>query len=313
MALLLDNSSKRVGAFILTRTLLEAGLADLNDDFIGMRCYEEESISFRTKGALSFLSNCWSDWHLDAFRYWFQYDSESVIRVCEMLCEFGLELSSPLSTHKRHYWSEFHRRPHARSTHRFYVETLILTISHALIRLLTLSYRRSPKLFPESEYGIDQLLRLNLIFPEPGEDDMLFSELRFNIHYGETSRGVRICRQLFALGLYRQPDNKLLGPENLWPMRCIYGSFEHCFACCLTHFWEDKNLLKVKDACPKLACLVREFLSGPLTLQQLSRIEIRRRIGLHQFERRINTLPLPPSLLKYVARANELLEDTLLS
>ena len=58
-----------------------------------------------------------------------------------------------------------------------------------------------------------------------------------------------------------------------------------------------------------MAPLVREFFSGRLTLQQLSRIEIRRAIGMPHFERRVNALPLPPLILGYVSKAMEMLTD----
>ena len=59
--------------------------------------------------------------------------------------------------------------------------------------------------------------------------------------------------------------------------------------------------------------LVREFLSGPLTLLQLARIEIRRLIGVRHFERRINTMKqlLPALVFRYVASADKMLAVTI--
>ena len=63
--------------------------------------------------------------------------------------------------------------------------------------------------------------------------------------------------------------------------------------------------------CPIVAPLVREFLSGPLTLLQLSRIEIRRLIGVRHFERRVNSLKrqLPPLVFCYISLADEMLAE----
>ena len=61
--------------------------------------------------------------------------------------------------------------------------------------------------------------------------------------------------------------------------------------------------------CAVVAPIVCEFFSGPLTLLQLSRVEIRRAIGFRHFERRVNSLQLPPLLLRYVLRADEMLSE----
>ena len=55
--------------------------------------------------------------------------------------------------------------------------------------------------------------------------------------------------------------------------------------------------------------LVRHFDAGPLTLQQLARIAIRRAVGGVDFARRVRKLAhlMAPPLLRYVADADELL------
>lgn len=59
----------------------------------------------------------------------------------------------------------------------------------------------------------------------------------------------------------------------------------------------------------ELISIVDEFDSGPLKLQQLARIAIRRAVGGIYFKRRVRAIAplLPPPLFKYVAEANEFL------
>lgn len=58
--------------------------------------------------------------------------------------------------------------------------------------------------------------------------------------------------------------------------------------------------------------VIAHFDSGPLTLQQLARVAIRRALGGSHFERRANALAhrLPPAMFEYVAAANEFLRPT---
>ena len=59
--------------------------------------------------------------------------------------------------------------------------------------------------------------------------------------------------------------------------------------------------------------IVDEFLRSPLSLLQLSRVEIRRLVGTNDFRGRMETLQkmglLPPRLLEYVWRENEMLAN----
>ena len=110
-----------------------------------------------------------------------------------------------------------------------------------------------------------------------------------NVHF-------RILRQLLALGLFRDADN-----EQFWSAYC-----EDCFVV-------TQATLVTHRQCPRLAPLVDEFFRKPLSLLQLSRMEIRRLVGMNDFKDRMETLQklglLPPLLFKYVWRANEMLVD----
>ena len=58
---------------------------------------------------------------------------------------------------------------------------------------------------------------------------------------------------------------------------------------------------------------MNEFFLKPLTLLQLSRVEIRRLVGMNDFKDRMETLKkmklLPPLLYAYVWQANEMFAD----
>ena len=100
----------------------------------------------------------------------------------------------------------------------------------------------------------------------------------------------RILRQLLALGLFREPES-----EQFWSAQCDGCQYKNPAA------------LVIHRQCPLLIPLLNEFLRMPLSLLQLSRMEIRRLVGMNDFERRLRTLLLPPLLLEYVWRANEML------
>ena len=112
---------------------------------------------------------------------------------------------------------------------------------------------------------------------------------------------IRIARHLLALGYGRRE----LHPGDL-PVR-----EEHL---CLTRdtlyvLEEVDSDGKWKSEFRDLQQLVDHFDAGPLTLQQLARIAIRRAVGGVDFARRIRKIAhlTPPPLLKYVTEADELL------
>lgn len=146
---------------------------------------------------------------------------------------------------------------------------------------------------------------MGLLFSERGVTLTLslINDLHVNM-CNRSSSAKRICRQLLALGLFREP-NSSLDPKVPWARRCIYDGFNSKFIRC--QVCSAGHLISSTKECVHMAPLVKEFLSGPLSLMQLSRIEIRSLIGVRQFERRVNSLKLPPLLLEYVSRANEML------
>ena len=107
---------------------------------------------------------------------------------------------------------------------------------------------------------------------------------------------LRILRQLLALGLFRDADN-----EQFWSAYC-----DDCY-------FVTQATLVTHRQCPRLAPLLNEFFRKPLSLLQLSRMEIRRLVGMSNFKDRMETLKkmgvLPPLLFDYVWRANEMLAD----
>ena len=110
-----------------------------------------------------------------------------------------------------------------------------------------------------------------------------------NVHF-------HILRQLLSLGLFRDAES-----EQFWSARCEGCSNEH------------QAELVTRRQCRLLMPLVEEFFRKPLSLLQLSRVEIRRLVGMNDFKERMETLQkmglLPTSLFEYVWRANEMLAD----
>ena len=108
---------------------------------------------------------------------------------------------------------------------------------------------------------------------------------------------IRIAHQLLALGYGRRE----LHPGDL-PVRD-----EHLKVTRMTgvEISDGKWEYEFRD----VQQLVDHFDAGPLTLQQLARIAIRRAVGGVDFARHIRKIAhlTPPPLLKYVAEADELL------
>ena len=120
-----------------------------------------------------------------------------------------------------------------------------------------------------------------------------------SMHYFDCDVLFRIFRQLLALGSFRIPDS-----EQFWSARCL--------GCPAT----NQSSLVTNRQCRLLMPLVNEFFRKPLSLLQLSRVEIRRLVGMNDFKERMETLEkiglLPPLLFEYVWRANEMLADVAL-
>ena len=110
---------------------------------------------------------------------------------------------------------------------------------------------------------------------------------------------ILIAHQLLALGYGRRelhPGDLPVRDEELGMDRDTIDSSECCYG-------------ELKSEARDLQKLIDHFDAGPLTLQQLSRIAIRRVVGGVNFARLIRKIAhlTPPPLLKYVAEANELL------
>ena len=111
----------------------------------------------------------------------------------------------------------------------------------------------------------------------------------------------RFCHQLLSLGYGRcelHPGDLPVRDERLKQTRLLMEF--------VLPFESDAIKLQLQS---ELQSLVDQFDAGPLTLQQLARIAIRRTVGGIHFEQLIRTLSslLPPLVLKYVAEG-ELLD-----
>lgn len=138
----------------------------------------------------------------------------------------------------------------------------------------------------------------------------------FNLHAAndaDSRANFHFLRQLFALGVFssslRSSDAQFAYCRK--PNCRKYSSGKSVqFSCC----WRPncKNCSSWQSAQPPnewmiLAPLKMEFYRQPLSLLQLSRLQIRCAVGINEFERRVKTLRLPSALLTCVWRANEML------
>ena len=116
----------------------------------------------------------------------------------------------------------------------------------------------------------------------------LISVLLENSQQDEYSRCVR---QLYALGIFRMRE----------VLRSLDKLHEIAEEVDVGVFAPRQNYF------PRRRFLEMDFVRTPHTLLQLSRVSIRRSVRMSDFERRVQTLLLPPLLLEYVWRANEML------
>lgn len=224
-----------------------------------------------------------------------------------MFCRTGFELNSPIISHDRNIYS--HRCAPKQQTRTSNTFDALVRILSASFNIFSFSFNSfmTCHYYRNHVYYTAALLRMGLISAGSEGTNYNFRQLLYIIHKekesSQDSAAFRVCRQLLALGVFRRPVDA--DPIVLWTKCCLYGT--HRLIQC--DFCSEGKELSTTEECPIVARLGSEFFSGPLTLQQLSRIEIRRCIGVRHFERRINTLPLPPLLLEYVSRANEMLTE----
>ena len=147
------------------------------------------------------------------------------------------------------------------------------------------------------EYFVSEWLSNGWVFAQKDDwiclEKLASHELHGLANLFEGDSVPRTLRQLLALGLFREPAS-----EQFWSKQC--DGCRHVNPEFIIH-----------RKCPLLMPFVDEFFRGPLSLLQLSRAEIRRLVGTNDFSNRMKTLQnnglLPPRLVEYVWRADELL------
>ena len=311
MAILIDRYNYKFNraecSFLLTRSLLNASMASLDDVFIGFHWHNKyEWSSFRARGPIAFLINCTS-WCFYLFKPAVLYPAaSSTCALIEFLCRVGFEFSSPVHNYAKGYYALLQERCKWSNVSSFTVMDTLVSIF--MNDLFGVDY------FWQNtwcEYSIIQLLRMGLIFPERGGRGLSVNLIVLhNVSEDVATKSLRIIRQLLALGLFREPEFRAtFDPRLSWARRCLYNGTDFTNIPCA--ICRTGNLIINTEECPIVAPLVSEFLSGPLTLLQLARIEIRRLIGVRHFERGINTLKrqLPPLVFRYISRADEMLSE----
>ena len=264
-------------------------------------------IAFRANGALSFLYS-YSKYRSYAIARLTVSDPDSYINpiqrekrllsTLKVLCRMGLTMN--VETFPDHYYKELSISFHEINPFNFscsqYIRSTYLEILFEMFGMNFWNYDDETK-----EYYASEWLSNGWIFAQ--KNDWICLHFLVGHYLRELSTldsydaaRIRILRQLLALGLFRE-----LASEQFWSAPC-----GHCRL-------ENQAALVPRRQCPRVAPFVDEFLRGPLSLLQLSRAEIRRLVGTKNFSSCMETLQkmgfLPPLLLEYVWRANEMLAD----
>lgn len=335
MALILDKGSTidDPSSFPLLKTMYCHSLLKLEMklNVVKMVAYKLDSnvdfefgISWSSNDPLCFLMNCKRDFSCHMLGYeddegnqyppGHPFNDRSQIRIRSLiraLCDLGILCPDP------------HTRPAYFFDHKeFYLErkgsrvksySFLSTLFDALNQLFLIKCFNT-----DTEYFVSEWIRNGLICAQMEEQIGLYGlidslHINHNLfgnegdmakHLSDIAAAHRVARQLLALGLFRVPHGD---PKLSWARRCLYDEWAsrqgllHCEICC------DGHNSQTTQECPVIEPLINEFFRQPLSLLQLSRIEIRCSLGINCFERRIRTLPLPPCLLTYVWHANEML------
>ena len=274
-----------------TKALFAAGYWSPSAVICSMSVYEHRWSGWRSSGVLPLLEAC-----AEEYEYY-----KSKLALLNTLCDIGFENQSDehLVTYLRQ--QEIFRtsgRPFAPVTS----QSRRLKRIDALMKIFCLDEGIPFDCEENYEYYYSTFLRHGLLLPHRN-DTILFLFVRFlhSDEESERSAAMRIVYQLLAIGVFCIPTT-YSNPELEWPRTDLNGDDGiDCTICAEGHKLHESLM------CPRVAPLLREFFSGPLTLLQMSRIEIRLLVGMRQFERRVQQLPLPRILLHYVWRANEML------
>lgn len=313
IALLLDRGSavEDPNSFLLLKTLQRNSLLkpEMKFRFIktitnGINLVFEKMWAYSTNNALSLLLGIQSMPYYDSSRGFVIDDLESPMHdlrrirsLVRALCHLGLLCPEPHIC--PNYFSTRKKFCEDQETHCKIKSTFcLLTLLEALFRLFDVR-----RFSAYSESIVNELICVQI------ENNEMCRELIFGLHNIEPSHfdaANRISRQLLALGLFRTPRGN---PKRSWIRRCLFDDRFVLQMWWICSICGSQYELKFTDECPIITPLLAEFYDEPLSLQQLSRIEIRSSLGIYEFETRVKTLPLPPSLLTYVWEANEMLSD----
>ena len=275
-----------------TKTLFAAGVWSPSAVISSMSVYENGWSGSRGSGVVPILEACAAK----------NEDYESTLALLDTLCHIGFEVQSDehLVTYLKNQRID---RTSGRPFAPINSQSSRLKMIDALMIIFNLDEGLLFHCDGNYEFYFSTFLRHGLLLPHRN-DTTLFQFVRF-LHRNVRYAALRIVCQLLAIGVFCIPTT-YSNPELEWPRSDLNGDDSDtdlidCTICAEGH--------KVRESlmCPRVAPLLLEFFSGPLTLLQLSRIEIRRLVGMRQFERRVQQLPLPRLLLDYVWRADELL------
>ena len=315
MALLLDlykyKEEKR--SFVLSHTIIDASSDLLESVFLGIaiKCPDNTAgdtdiSSIRTRSLIVFI--CYVLRISFLCKYLCDVETTCILALIRTLIEFGVELKFPNSNDYNDNYSVFRICLYRRNWK--FVGSMPVkrrhTVQEALWWLPGLASDPC-----KAENSIAELLRMGLLCPKE-RAGTYFHYLIKIIHINSKmikDSALRVCRQLLALGFFRKSHTGSDGESNerCFLIRKMNLLCDLCKENCpICYPVPGSNTEK----CPVIAQLFSEFISVPLTLLQLSRMEIRRLIGVRHFELDVNALSLPPLLRTYISGANEMLSES---
>ena len=174
-----------------------------------------EWYAFRARGPIGFLYSC-SLCIISFWPYYTFFNMSSNFALLEMFCRVGFEQRSPVLCYRKSKFNNFESM--------FLVST---TVFYALANIFKHS-RIVVMMNGSIENGLTRLLHMSLEFPERNNLSGILNDLHDSRNHGDHGVAIavlsfRVCRQLFALGLFRQPDySAKVDPKLSWARRCLY-------------------------------------------------------------------------------------------
>lgn len=297
MALLVDTGKDfdDPNSCLVLKTLKRSSL-NLEKSLRAIDKFSNKERVLIASGALSFLYNCCSDYY-SPFHFFLATNPLPLLRLLKEFSHIGINFNPRIGSCITYLLDS----DTMETTHKSALADKGLTLLSALIEMFYSCCS------DENEFFVGQCIRFGLIgcaSDDPDDAAVLskFVDRAYKwLSCPDRKQAYDIARQLLALGLLQMGGGLLQ-----------FDQCEKCYATShpeVSYYFVKKEHLQAKCFDVYALSLQREFFEKPLSLLQLSRAAIRRQLGMNDFERRVQTLQLPPLLLEYVWLANEMLAD----